>query len=67
MAEGGRSVGPATGCLLVPGRFALAKRFPTIGLAAVGFAAFRRAGLESLRGLVRAVELPLRTVARFLC
>lgn len=45
---------------------ALAKRFRGIGLAAVGFAAFRRAGLEGLRVLVRAVDLPLRTVARFL-
>ncbi len=67
MAEGGRSVGPATGCFLVPERFALAKRFRGIGLAAVGFVAFRRAGLEGLRALVRAVDLPLRKVARFLC
>ncbi len=52
---------------LVPERFALAKRFRGIGLAAVGFAAFRRAGLEGLRALVRAVDLPLRKVARFLC
>ena len=54
---------------LVPERLglALAKRFRGIGLAAVGFAAFRRAGLEALRALVRAVDLPLRAVARFLC
>ncbi len=54
---------------LVPGRLglALAKRFRGFGLPAVGFAAFRRAGLEGLRGLMRAVDLPLRTVARFLC
>jgi hypothetical protein len=53
---------------LVPERLglALAKRFRGIGLAAVGFAAFRRAGLEGLRALVRALDLPLRTVARFL-
>ena len=45
---------------------ALAGRFRSVGLAAVGFAAFRRAGLERLRGLVRAADFPLRTVARFL-
>ena len=46
---------------------ALAKRFRGIGLAAVGFAPFRRAALEGLRALVRAVDLPLCTVARFRC
>ncbi len=53
---------------LVPERLglALAKRFRGIGLAVVGFAVFSS---RRLGGLTRlgARDLPLRTVARFLC
>ena len=53
---------------LVPERLglALARRFRGIGLAVVGFAAFRRSDLEAFRTLARPVDLPLRAVARFL-
>jgi hypothetical protein len=44
---------------------ALAKRFLGIGLATVRFAAFPRADVAALRALPRAVDFPLRTVARF--
>jgi hypothetical protein len=44
---------------------ALAERFLGVGFATVRYAAFARADFEALRVLLRAVDFPFRTVARF--